>query len=57
MQDNYYNNTEVLNVNGYEIYYTRFYYSIIKDHFSQAVEDLQAALKAFDEFSINSHFK
>lgn len=48
MQDNYYLNLEVLNVNGYEIYYTRFSDSIIKDHFSEAVSDIQAVLESFE---------
>jgi hypothetical protein len=47
MQDNYYHNTEVLNVNGYEIFYTRFSDSIIKDHFTEAVSDLKTVLETF----------
>jgi len=48
MQENYYCNTDVLNVNGYEIYFTRFSDSIIKDHFSEAVSDLQSILEEFE---------
>ncbi len=47
MPVNYYHNNEVLNIQGYEIYYTRFSDSIIKDHFSEAVSDLQEILVAF----------
>ena len=48
MATNYYHNEDVLNVNGYEIYFTRFSDSIIKDHFVEAVADLQSVLEEFE---------
>lgn len=47
MQENYYHNTDVLNIHGYEIYFTRFSDSIIKDHFAEAVSDLEGVLIEF----------
>jgi hypothetical protein len=44
---NFYKNTEVLNIAGYEIYFTRFADSIIKDHFNDAEADLQEILQSF----------
>lgn len=35
MSDNFYINKEVLTVEGYEIFFTRFSDSIIKDHFKK----------------------
>ena len=47
MLENYYHNNEVLNINGYEIYFTRFSDSIIKDHFQDAVSELSEVLNSF----------
>lgn len=44
---NYYQNDEVLNVEGYEIFFTRFSDSIIKDHFQQAINELSEVLNEF----------
>lgn len=43
----YYHNDVVLNIAGYEIYYTRFADSIINDHFTHAKEDLKEILLSF----------
>jgi hypothetical protein len=47
---NYYKNSEVLNVPGYEIYFTRFADSIIKEHFEAGVRDLERILNEFRIF-------
>ncbi|OEK03881.1 hypothetical protein BFP97_14850 [Roseivirga sp. 4D4] len=44
---NYYKNPEVLTVFGYEVYFTRFADSIIKDHFQDALSDLEKVLEEF----------
>ena len=44
---NYYKSEEVLNVPGYEIYYTRFADSIINDHFKDAKTDIESILNKF----------
>jgi hypothetical protein len=48
MANNYYENNEVFNVDGYEIYFTRFADSIIKDHFQDAISDLSNVLNGFN---------
>lgn len=45
---NYYSNSEVLNIGGYEIYFTRYADSIIKDHFTGAVNEITDVLEAFN---------
>ncbi len=44
---NYYTSDKVLNVNGYEVYFTRFADSIIKDHFIEAANELSNILNNF----------
>lgn len=44
---NYHINLDVLSVVGYEIYFTRFADSIIKDHFQDAILELTNVLNAF----------
>jgi hypothetical protein len=44
---NYYKNVEVLNIPGYEMYFTRFADSIINDHFSEAQNELAEILTRF----------
>ncbi|WP_114793115.1 BglII/BstYI family type II restriction endonuclease [Niabella yanshanensis] len=44
---NYYKNERVLNIPGYEVYFTRFADSIIKDHFNDATTELTAILNHF----------
>lgn len=48
MASNYYENSDVLNIDGYEIYFTRFADSIIKDHFQDAISDLTNVLNDFN---------
>jgi hypothetical protein len=43
----YYSNESLLNVPGYEIYFTRFADSIINDHFGQAKQELAEILQTF----------
>ena len=45
--ENYYNNESILPIDGYEIYYTRFADSIIKDHFQDAIDELEDVLSGF----------
>ena len=47
MSNNFYLNKNILNVNGYEIYFTRFADSIIKDHFQNALNELEIVLNSF----------
>jgi hypothetical protein len=44
---NYYQNTNVLHLPGYEIYFTRFADSIINDHFNEATKELTDILSEF----------
>lgn len=44
---NYYKNNSVFEIDGYEIYFTRFADSIINDHFIEAVQDLKNVLSEF----------
>lgn len=44
---NYYQSDKVLNIPGYEVYFTRFADSIINDHFKQAVDELSGILNEF----------
>lgn len=44
---NYYQNNTVFNVNGYEIYFTRFADSIIQHHFPDSLTDLKSILQEF----------
>ncbi len=48
MASNFYTNSQVLNISGYEIYFTRFADSIIKDHFQDALSDLSIVLNNFN---------
>lgn len=48
MANNYYKNNDILNIEGYEIYYTRFADSIIKDHFQNVISDLTNVLTNFN---------
>jgi hypothetical protein len=43
----YYKNSEILNIHGYEVYFTRFSDSIIKDHFQDAARELTEILENF----------
>ena len=43
----YYTNEEVLNIEGYEVYFTRYADSILKDHFQQAVQEITQVLGEF----------
>ncbi|NVJ64171.1 MAG: restriction endonuclease [Flavobacteriaceae bacterium] len=43
----YYTNPDVISVDGYEIYFTRFSDSILGDHFTKAVSDLEQILSNF----------
>lgn len=45
--DIYYRNDEILSIDGYEVYFTRYADSIIKDHFLEAIEDLKVVLTDF----------
>lgn len=45
---NYYQNSNILNVNGFEIYFTRFSDSIINDHFTDAKSELEKILAEFE---------
>lgn len=47
MTSNFYENSDVINIDGYEIYFTRFADSIIKDHFQEAVSELSEVLNRF----------
>jgi hypothetical protein len=47
MSVNYYQNPNVLNLPGYEIYFTRFSDSILKDHFKEAQMELEGVLNRF----------
>ena len=44
---NYYRNKNVLNIDGYEVYFTRFSDSIIGDHFEEAIDELEEVLSDF----------
>jgi hypothetical protein len=44
---NYYPNTDIINVPGYEVYFTRFADSIINDHFKDAKAELEDILNSF----------
>jgi len=44
---NYYQNDKVLNLAGYEIYFTRFSDSILADHFKDAIKDLESILSSY----------
>lgn len=44
---NYYKSDKVLNVKGYEVYFTRFADSIINDHFIEAANELSKILTNF----------
>jgi hypothetical protein len=44
---NYYANNNIIRIHGYEIYFTRFADSIIKDHFQDAVTELSEVLNQF----------
>ncbi|WP_370086889.1 BglII/BstYI family type II restriction endonuclease [Ekhidna sp.] len=44
---NFYENRVVIEVKGYEIYFTRFSDSILSDHFKEATDDLKYVLDGF----------
>lgn len=44
---NYYQNDSVFELEGYEVYFTRFSDSILKDHFSEVLDDLKYVLSGF----------
>ncbi len=44
---NFYVNPVVIEVEGYEIYFTRFSDSILSDHFKEATNDLEYVLDGF----------
>jgi hypothetical protein len=44
---NYYPNIDIINVPGYEVYFTRFSDSIINDHFKDAKAELEDILNSF----------
>lgn len=44
---NYYQNDSVFDIDGYEVYFTRFSDSIIQGHFSEVIDDLKYVLSDF----------
>src|SRR5204862_3742486 len=45
--DNYYQNSSVFSVEGYEIHFTRYSDSILRDHFPDTIRELESILSEF----------